>query len=65
MNWGLVRERTFKWRTLTVGAALFPYQVALGISVSWLRCNGSRLLRVYLGPFKFWLNGPPLRGTKT
>ena len=50
-------ERNFEVGRFFGGFVVFPYQLALGISVSWLRCNSTRLFRVYFGPFKLWVNG--------
>jgi len=33
----------------------FPYQIAFGISIQYVRGTG-RLLRLYFGPFKVWIN---------
>lgn len=35
----------------------FPYQLALGLSVRYLKCDGMGwMFRVYFGPLKFWFN---------
>lgn len=35
----------------------FPYQLAFGLSIRYLKCKGMGwLFRIYFGPFKFWFN---------
>lgn len=35
----------------------FPYQIAFGISIKYLECEGMGwMLRFYFGPFKLWFN---------
>lgn len=38
------------------GFQIIPYQMAFGISAQYLKCYGGRLLRLYFGPFKLWLD---------
>lgn len=41
----------------------FPYQIALGISVRYLKCERMGwMFRIYLGPIKVWFN---LKGRRT
>jgi len=51
-----VYERNFEVGGFFGGLQIYSYQLALGLSISRLRCNGTRLLRGYLGPFKLWVN---------
>ena len=35
----------------------FPYQIAFGMSIRFLRCKGMGwMIRVYFAQFKFWFN---------
>ena len=38
------------------GFQFYVYQFALGASIRYLDCNASGLFRLYLGPFKIWIN---------
>ena len=52
MYFGGVREFDFSVGGIVGGIALFPYQLAFGVSFRvW---EGSLAFRLYLGPIKFW-----------
>ena len=52
LNWNRAYEASFRCG----GFTFFPYQFALGGSVRYLCCLHSFMLRLYLGPFKVWVN---------
>ena len=48
------RELNFSVGPFMGGLTFFPYQLAVGISVRCWSCFAPAI-RVYIGPFKFWL----------
>ena len=54
MNWNQVHECEWLYKRWGLAASFFPYQIAFGVSLRYLRCNGSLLFRLYLGPVKIW-----------
>ena len=48
------REWNFSLGPFMGGFTLYPYQLALGISVQYWRCIFAPSIRVHLGPFKVW-----------
>jgi hypothetical protein len=36
------------------GAAFYPYQIALGMSLRYWPCLFAPSIRVHIGPFKLW-----------
>ena len=52
MNW----NKTIEIDLTNGGIVIFPYQFAFGISFRYLSCLKSVMFRIYIGPFKFWMN---------
>ena len=56
-----VRERNFHYagKHLEVGGgvAVYPYQIAAGVSVRYWKCLFAPSLRIHVGPFKLWFYG--------
>lgn len=46
------RQAALRTRWVYIGLDLYPYQVAVGLSVRWL---GGAHLRLYAGPVKLYL----------
>ncbi len=57
VNWvNTAHELNFGIGPVFGGLVLLPYQLAVGLSLRYLPCIHSVMLRVYAGPFKDWLN---------
>ena len=51
-----VYEKNFEIGKIYGGLEFFTYQLAFGASIRYLDCLESVMVRLYLGPFKLWLN---------
>ena len=47
-----VREVIVDWGLFTFGVAVYPYQIALGVSLRYWPCIFAPSIRVHIGPFK-------------
>ena len=47
-----VREVVVDWGRFTFGAGVYPYQIALGVSLRYWPCIFAPSIRVHIGPFK-------------
>ncbi len=47
-----VREAIVDWGRFTFGAAVYPYQIALGVSLRYWPCIFAPSIRIHIGPFK-------------
>lgn len=54
MNWTQAAEAYFHRERVGLGITLFPYQLALGISIRYLSDMKSIMFRIYVGPIKVW-----------
>lgn len=41
------------------GLTIFPYQLALGLSIGVWPCLNAPRFRLYVGPFKLWMSWLP------
>jgi len=49
--------KEFEGKRILGELVYFPYQIAFGISIRHLECEGMGwLFRVYFGPIKIWFN---------
>ena len=47
-----VREGLLQYGRFTFGAAVYPYQIAFGISLRYWPCIFAPSIRIHIGPFK-------------
>lgn len=58
MNWNKSFQYDWSKDRGIIGVDILPYQLAIGLSLRYLKCLDSIMFRIYLGPFKLWGNIP-------